>query len=378
MIKSYKYRLYPNKTQEINLSKHFGCARFVWNKWVENFNQPDKTSKDKTSKELKDEYLFLNEVSAGMLQQRHRDWIEFKKQFFNKNRKSKIRPPRYKSKRNKQSYRLPYPKFDVRGNKLKIERVGFVSYSANQIIPCDSRIISATISVDVCGNYWVSIQVEQEVKKLPKTGISVGIDMGLSNLSVLSDGTIFENKKIFIKNQNKLKTSQKHLSRKLKGSNHYKRQKLKITKLYRHISNQRNLYLHTISYRIIKDYDIICVEDLNIEGMKKRFGKGISDAGISILISFMQYKAEWYGKEIRKINRFYPSTKTCSSCGHKQNIKLCDRMFKCESCGMIKDRDLNAALNIKSVGMQTDKHAWTEYKTDDVPSLANLNETLIK
>jgi putative transposase len=181
----------------------------------------------------------------------------------------------------------------------------------------------------------------------------VGIDLGLKELMTLSNGQVINNPKWFRENQSKLKKAQKHLSRKTKGSNRYNRQRIKVAKVYEDITNSRNYFLHNISTAIIREFDVIVLEDLNVSGMirNRKLAKSISDASWSTFVSMLEYKCNWYGKTLIKIDRFYPSSKTCSNCGHKENkMPLSIREWTCPSCGSHHDRDLNASINILKKG----------------------------
>lgn len=357
MIKSFKYRLYPNTTQKISLAKTFGCVRYFWNKQVESFNTYDKESKlypvFKTSTEIRNETVWMKEVSAAAVQQKEIDFKEFKKQFFSKTRKSKINFPRFKKKGGRDSFRLPSQKFKLLGDEIQIEKIGKVKVVTDRQLP-EGKLLSATISKNPDNRYYVSIIIECEIKNAKLTGKSVGIDVGLKEFAVLSDGKIIPNPKYFRKNQAKLANIQKRFSKKKKGSIRRKKFKLKVARCHSKISRQRNHFLHELSTSIVKEYDIISVEDLNVKGMVKnrKLSKSISDASFSMFHNMLRYKSEWYGKQFIKIDRWFPSSKTCSSCGNiKESLLLSDRVYNCDSCGLSMDRDLNASINIKALGV---------------------------
>lgn len=358
MIKAFKYRIYPNKSQEVLLSKTFGCIRVIWNANVESFNSYDKDHNPKpkiiTKSDLIIDKPWLNEVSAAAIQQKIRDFQETSKQFFSKTRKKKINRPSFKKKSGNQSYRLPNQKFSINGNKIRLEKIGWVRMSVDRIIPGDCKILSCTISKNCCNQYLVSISVDTVICHKPKTGKSVGVDLGLKSFATLSDNVVIDNIKFFREKQSEIIKIQKHLSRKKKGSNRYKKNKLRIARLHNKIANKRNDFLHNVTTLLINNYDIICIEDLNVSGMlsNHKLAKSISDTSFSIFRSMLDYKCNWYGKKLVVIDRFYPSSKTCSKCGwKKEDLALSDRVFKCENCGMEIDRDLNAAINIERVGV---------------------------
>jgi len=352
MIKrAYKYRLYPNKSQEIKLSMSFGHTRFVWNKCVESFNNKVDIKK---LPELKQEFGFLSDVSCSILQQKHRDFIEFKQQFFNKSRKTKLGFPKFKKRGVKDSFRLPNQKFKVIKNKIQLERIGRITFVCDRAIPENSKFLSVTVSKNASGQYFASILVECHVEELPKIGKSVGVDLGIKSFVITSDGKEFASNRFFRDNQSKLRTAQKHFARKKKGSSRHKKCKLKVARIHQTISNQREYFLHQVSNYLVLNYDRIVIEDLNVKGMVKnrKLAKSISDASFSAFRSQLTYKCDWYGRELVVADRFYPSSKTCSSCGNvKKELKLSERVYNCEVCGFVCDRDLNAAINLKSVGV---------------------------
>ena len=357
--KAYRFQIEPTPEQEILLNKTFGSARFVWNKLVENFNSwtPDIKPEIVTSKTLKDdpEYDFLNEVSAAAIQSKQLHFEEFKKQFFNKKRKVKLGRPRFKSKRNKQSYSLSYQKFKYNSetSSIRLEKIGFVKVISTCLIPEDVDYRSVTVSKTPTGKFYVSILVKEEIKRKPLTGNKIGIDLGLKDLFILSDSQVVENPKFFRENQSKLKKAQQHLSRKVKGSKRREKQRIKVAKIHEDIKNCRDNFLHEMSSAIVRDYDVICIEDLNVSGMVKnhKLAKSISDASWSSFTRMLEYKCDWYGKTLIRIDRFYPSSKTCGCCDYKlDSLELDVREWTCPSCGTIHDRDLNAAKNILRKG----------------------------
>jgi putative transposase len=322
---------------------------------VENFNNNDGTIV--TEKTLKDtpEFEFLKEVSAATLQQKHRDFIEFKKQYFNKKRKTKLGRPSFKKKSNRQSFRLPNQKFTLDQEKslVRLEKIGFVKIVLDRVIPEEVNFRSIIVSKTPTGKYFVSILVQQELNPIPSSGKVVGIDLGLKDLFILSNGQVINNPKWFRDNQSELKKHQKHLSRKTKGSNRYNRHRIKVAKVHEDIVNSRTYFLHNISTAIVREFDIVVLEDLNVSGMLKnhKLAKSISDASWSTFVSMLEYKCDWYGKMLVKIDRFFPSSKTCSSCGHKEEkMPLSVREWICPSCGSKHDRDLNASINILKEG----------------------------
>jgi putative transposase len=354
-LKAYKFRIYPDKEQEVLLAKTFGCCRFVWNKLVENFNNNSKEFiNEKTLKDTP-EFEFLKEVSAATIQGKRRDFDEFKKQFFNKNRKVKLGRPKFKKKSNRQSFSLSYQKFKLDQEKslVRLEKIGWVKVVIDREIPEDADFRNITVSKTPTGKYFVSILVKQELNPIPSTGKVVGIDLGIKDLFIFSNGQVINNPKWFRKNQAKLKKAQKHLSRKKKGSNRYNQQRIKVARIHEYITNSRTYFLHNVSTALVRTFDLIVLEDLNVSGLLKnrKLAKSISDAAGSTFVTMLEYKCNWYGKVLVKINRFFPSSKTCSNCGHKEDkMPLSVREWTCPSCGSKHDRDLNASINILKEG----------------------------
>lgn len=362
MLKSYKYRLQPNIKQSVLLNKTFGCVRYFWNKQVESFNSYDKETNAaiifKTSTEVRNENKWMKEVSAAAIQQKEIDFKEFKKQHFSKIRKKSIGRPSFKNRNDRQSFRLPNQKFTVLENHIRLEKIGRVKIVKERELPEGCKFMSVTVSKDTTGKYFASILVETEIKQLEKIGKSIGIDVGVKEFATLSDGLVINNPHYFRDSQSKLKKAQRRLSRKKKGSSRYKKCKRKVAVIHKKIANQRDHFLHNASTFIVKNFDVISIEDLNVAGMIKnrKLSKSISDVSFSKFFSMLDYKCKWYGKTLVKIPRFAPSSMTCSNCGTvKKELKLSERTYHCESCGFEMDRDLNAAKNIEAIGVEIAK-----------------------
>jgi len=378
-LKSYKFRIYPNKTQEILLAKTFGCVRFSWNSWVEAFN---KKEQEKSVKELRQQYDWIKEVSSTILNQKQNDFNETKRQFFSKTRNKKINRPKFKKKGCKESFRQQYPHYNKEIHKIQIAKIGWIKVIDHQEIPNDVKLLSITVSKDSCRDYYASILVEQEVQELPKTRNTIGIDVGLKEFVTTSDKLQIKNPRYFRKSQSNLARAQRHLSRKVKGSNRYHRQRLKVARINRKIARQREWFLHNVSKWLVTNYDVICLENLNVEGMKRNhcLAKSISDAAFANLRRMTEYKSKWYGKTTLKVDRFYPSSKICNKCGQKkENLTLTDRIFVCDNCGNVEDRDYNASKNIRdeAMGVNVAQRAWRECQTEvDLSTLAVPYEML--
>ena len=365
-----RVRLYPTYEQKVLINKTIGCCRFVYNNALENCKQSyEQTQHFPSGKErsanlvpLKEEYEFLKEVSAVALQQSIRDLDSALTNFF-KNR-SHFGFPKFKSKHNhKQSYCTPYNngKVDVLDNKhIKLSKLGRVKTKRFDM-PDVYKIFNITVEKTTTGKYYASICIETEVQPLSKTGKQVGFDLGLIDLLIGSDGTRYERPRYAYKHKDKLAKEQRKLSKmrtKLERVNanldeckNYQKQKHKVAKLHEHIANCAKDFNHKLSRKLVEEYDLIAMEDLNVEGMKKNHGLAysISDVRWSQLLNFIRYKCQWYGKEFKQVDRFYASSKICSECGtyHKDIVNsLSVREWTCPDCGARHDRDVNAAKNI--------------------------------
>jgi len=357
MLKSYKYKIIPNEDQKVLLNKHFGSIRFIYNHFLNERKREYETNKQtlnyydnaKSLTELKkqEEYSWLNEVNSQSLQVSLKNLDDAYNGFFKKRTKF----PKFKSKHTKNSFKVPQGvkledgKLRIRKFKEPIDVILHRTFSGT--------IKQCTISKTPTNEYFVSILVETEHTKLTKTGKSIGIDLGLKDFVITSDGYKYKNNRYTKTYQTKLKKAQQHLSRKKKGSNSYQKQKLKVARIYKKITNSRLDNLHKVSTELIKKYDTIILEDLNVKGMVKnhKLAKHIADASWSNFITLLTYKAEWNDKQIVKIDRFFPSSKTCNCCGYiNQNLKLSMREWTCPSCHTKLDRDLNASKNILNEG----------------------------
>jgi putative transposase len=358
-LKAYKFRIYPNKSQETLLAKTFGCARFFWNQQVAVFNSYDKETNPKpefkSSTVVRKEFQWMQEVSAAAIQQKEIDLKQFKKQFFSKTRKISVNRPKFKKKQKAQSFRLPNQKFTLKNSKLRLEKIGWIKVKQDREILEQAKLMSVTVSVNSSGQYFASILVEQEIKHKLKTNKDVGIDLGIKVFLTSSNGVEISNPKFFSKNQAKLKRLQQHFSRKKKGSKRRDKCKLKIAKLYQKITNQRDFFLHNCSTQLVNNFDCIFIEDLGVKDMleSKLMSKQISDASWSKFVNMLTYKADWYGKTVHKVDRYYASSKTCG-CGVKnKELKLSDREWVCGSCGVINQRDQLASKNILKEGRRS-------------------------
>lgn len=375
IINSYKYRIYPTKSQEVYLNKTFGACRFLWNIRVADFNRKVGehfvSLANATIKQLKEIYPFLTEIPYDALSQVDHYYNIFKKQFFNKSRKVKLGRPKFKSKITLNSFGIAQREFGKYGidftKGIKLPKGTFIKTIFHNKFHGKLKG-NVTFSKTPTGKYFVSITVEQEYHPTPSiTNRSVGIDLGIKDFVILSDGTKFSNPKYFRENQSKLATQQKHLSRKTKGSNRYNKQRIKVARIHEKIANQRKYFLHNVSSHIVNNYSSIFTESLRVKNMVKnrKLSKAISDASFGMFVSMLEYKSSRQGRIFHKIDTFYPSSKICSCCGNKKEVmSLSQRTYKCDSCGAIMDRDLNASTNILNKGL-SDLYSFTSGELSD-------------
>jgi len=359
IFKSFKFRIYPNKKQEILLSKHFGANRFVFNHYLnkrkESYFEDKKSlnyydnANDLTQLKKDENYIWLKEINSQSLQSGLRNLDTAYNKFFRKQTKF----PRFKSKYDRQSFKIPQNVLII-DNKLNIPKFKEgIKINLNREI--EGNIQFATISKSTTGNYYVSLTCEVQYQPYEKTNSKVGIDTGIKDLAILSDGTTYENIKTLKSNLKKLKYNQRQLSKKQKGSNNRLKQKQKLGKIHEKVTNVRLDYLHKVSTEIIKNHDIICIEDLAVKNLMKnhKLAQAISDVSLGTFYSMLEYKANWNDKSIIKIDRFFPSSKMCSNCGWiNQDLTLNIREWSCLSCGEKHDRDFNASKNILKQGLK--------------------------
>ena len=362
-LKAFKYRLYPTESQSIKINQTIGCARLIYNLMLDakqkHYSQYKKTLNIAPAKFKQDEkYSFLKEVDSLALANAQLNLNTAYNNFF---KKPKSGFPKFKSKhKSRWSYTTNNQNGTIRfdKNRIKLPKIGYVKIVEHR--PHEGRIKSATISKERSGEYYISVLCEVEnIQKLPETNKYIGIDLGLKDFIICSDGQRIEAPKYFRKYENKLAKKQREFSRTKKGSNGHEKARLKVAKCYQKIKNQRNDFLQKLSTKLIKENQIICLEDLSIKGMEQnhKLAKSVTDASFNKFVSMLEYKAEWFGRKIVKIDRFYPSTQICSSCGYKnESIKglknLGVREWVCPECGEVHDRDLNASRNILKEGLR--------------------------
>jgi putative transposase len=362
MLKGYKYRIFPTETQKDQLQRYFGVNRLVYNLGLETKTVAYASNKKSISKydlikqlpDLKKEFDYIKECPSQVLQHSLINLDTAYQNFF----KGRGKFPKFKNRYSKQSITFPQG-FEIcfKNNIIKLPKLKDVAIDySREFRGIPKRV---TLSKTVTDKYFVSIlvdtQTEKPKQKPIKTETSVGIDFGIKDLAITSDGVVYENKNFFKSQQNRLRVEQRSLARKVKGSSNREKQKLKVALLQEKIRNQRTDYLHKISTELVRNYNTIILEDLAVSNMVKNhnLAKAISDMGWRQLRTMLEYKAEWSGKNIITIGRFEPSSKICSNCGHhKKDLKLSDRTYHCENCNNSIDRDLNASLNIKNFGLR--------------------------
>ena len=372
MLKSIKIRIYPDDVQKEFISKQLGCCRLVYNKLLDyKKTQYEQNKLNISWKELgkyltnlkkQDEYLFLNDVYTQSLQQSIMDLIKAYDNFFKLHKGY----PKFKSKKDtKQTCRFTNMIFK---NKRKINgnRITLIKQLKNILFKCSrkneiylnhnqNKIHSVTLTKTATNKYYLSILIDYNIQQKEKLDTVIGLDLGIKDFIIDSNGNRYENKHFYKNQEKKLMKLQKQLSKKQKESNNKNKLRIKLAKVYESIKNQRNAYLHQITSKLVNENQIICIEDLNVKGMMQnhKLSKSIQELSFYEFRRQLEYKCRWYKRQLIIIDRFYPSSKTCHNCGYiYKDLKLSQREWICPHCGKLIDRDYNASLNILSQGLK--------------------------
>jgi putative transposase len=362
VMKTYKFRIYPNAVQREWFARQFGACRFVYNHFLRTRIDYYTQHKDEQKKGLtyhdtalmltqlkkQEEYGWLREANAQSLQHSLRDLDTAYNNFFN----GRAKFPRFKSKRGPQVFHVPQH-FRIEENRLILPKIGAIKIVVHR--PIEGEMRNITIRKTPAGRYYAMIVCRvdfPEPEPEPKQG-EIGIDVGLKSFLVTSKGEVVEHPKHLLRAEKRLKRLQRSLSRRKKGSNNREKARLLVARQHEKVANARQDYLHKISRRLVDENQVIYAEDLNVKGMlaNHRLAKRIADSGWGELFRQLAYKGEWYGTDFHQIHRFFPSSKRCHNCGYiYQDLRLSEREWACPECGTTHDRDKNAALNIELFG----------------------------
>ena len=373
MLRAIKIRLYPNKEQATMINKLLGCYRVVYNQClnrkIESYKNEGTTENLSTLGKfvhhelLKDDnFIWLREHNTKVLKQAVRDMLAAYKNFFERH----TGYPKFKSKHdNKQSCRFELATISKRNDyttyRLSLAKIRNIKFKCNKkyakyLQKHHDNIKQATLTRLPCGEYYLSILVDGDLThKVKETDAAIGIDLGIKDFVITSDGEVFDNLHFKKTETKKIKRLQRQLSKKQKESNNRNKARIRLAKVYKKINDRKQYYLHAVSNSLIDENQVICMEDLNVKGMVKNhnLAESICEMNFGEFRRMLEYKAQWYNRKIVFVDRFYPSSKICHNCGYvNMELKLSDRQWICPQCGEVVERDYNAALNILDEGLR--------------------------